>query len=203
MASKRPANPRKKKNAANATNFTAKRPARRTPKSVARPTASGDTAPTLEKAAIEAYAIEEASASADEEKVGAIRDILAGTRPEDAVRILQSALSEKRGLDKLARRQADRELADNWQDGGYPYLNLLSRKSYERQKYRLQVELLKLQAWVKESGQRVVVLFEGRDAAGKGGTIRRFMEHMNPRGARVVALEKPTGEERGQWYFQR
>jgi len=203
MASRRPANPRKKKNAANATNSMAKRPARRTPKSVARPTASGDTAPTLEKAAIEAYAIEEASAAADEEKVGAIRDILAGTRPEDAVRILQSALSEKRGLDKLARRQADRELADNWQDGGYPYLNLLSRKSYERQKYRLQVELLKLQAWVKESGQRVVVLFEGRDAAGKGGTIRRFMEHMNPRGARVVALEKPTGEERGQWYFQR
>lgn len=78
-----------------------------------------------------------------------------------------------------------------------------SRKSYEKQKYRLQVELLKLQAWVKESGQRVVILFEGRDAAGKGGTIRRFMEHLNPRGARVVALEKPSEAERGQWYFQR
>jgi polyphosphate kinase len=87
--------------------------------------------------------------------------------------------------------------------GGYPYRNLLSRRSYERQKYRLQVELLKLQAWVKETGQKVVTLFEGRDAAGKGGTIRRFMEHLNPRGARVVALEKPSEYERGQWYFQR
>jgi polyphosphate kinase len=79
----------------------------------------------------------------------------------------------------------------------------MARRSYEKQKYRLQVELLKLQAWVKESGQRVVILFEGRDAAGKGGTIKRFMEHLNPRGARVVALEKPSEIERGQWYFQR
>jgi polyphosphate kinase 2 len=63
--------------------------------------------------------------------------------------------------------------------------------------------LLKLQAWVRETGQRVVILFEGRDAAGKGGTIKRFMEHLNPRGARVVALEKPSDSERGQWYFQR
>ena len=79
----------------------------------------------------------------------------------------------------------------------------MSRKRYEKQKYQLQVELLKLQAWVKETGQRVVIVFEGRDAAGKGGTIKRFMEHLNPRGARVVALEKPTDVERGQWYFQR
>jgi polyphosphate kinase 2 len=79
----------------------------------------------------------------------------------------------------------------------------MSRKSYERSKYRLQVELLKLQSWVKETGARVVILFEGRDAAGKGGTIKRFMEHLNPRGARVVALEKPSEVERGQWYFQR
>jgi polyphosphate kinase 2 len=79
----------------------------------------------------------------------------------------------------------------------------MARKNYERQKYRLQVELLKLQAWVKETGQKIVVLFEGRDAAGKGGTIKRFMENLNPRGARVVALEKPTELERGQWYFQR
>ncbi|MFO0957711.1 MAG: polyphosphate kinase 2 [Isosphaeraceae bacterium] len=79
----------------------------------------------------------------------------------------------------------------------------MARKSYERQKYRLQVELLKLQAWVKETGERVVILFEGRDAAGKGGAIKRFMEHLNPRGARVVALSKPSEAERGQWYFQR
>ena len=97
----------------------------------------------------------------------------------------------------------EQELAADWRNGGYPYEYLLSRKSYERQKYRLQVELLKMQAWVKETGQKVVVLFEGRDAAGKGGTIKRFMEHLNPRGARVVALDKPTDEERGQWYFQR
>jgi polyphosphate kinase 2 len=97
----------------------------------------------------------------------------------------------------------DLELAPGWRDGGYPYKNLMSRRSYEKQKYRLQVELLKLQAWVKETGQRVVILFEGRDAAGKGGTIKRFMEHLNPRGARVVALEKPSDVERGQWYFQR
>jgi polyphosphate kinase 2 len=67
----------------------------------------------------------------------------------------------------------------------------------------LQVELLKLQNWVKETGERIVVLFEGRDAAGKGGTIKRFMEHLNPRGARIVALEKPNERERTQWYFQR
>nr|MBP7526199.1 polyphosphate kinase 2 [Propionivibrio sp.] len=83
------------------------------------------------------------------------------------------------------------------------YKNLMQRRNYEQQKYRLQVELLKLQAWVKETGQKVVILFEGRDAAGKGGTIKRFMEHLNPRGARVVALEKPSEIERGQWYFQR
>lgn len=97
----------------------------------------------------------------------------------------------------------DDELVDNWREGNYPYKNRMSRKAYEKQKYHLQVELLKLQKWVKETGQRLVILFEGRDAAGKGGTIKRFMEHMNPRGARVVALEKPTLEEQGQWYFQR
>lgn len=97
----------------------------------------------------------------------------------------------------------DTQLSDNWRDGGYPYKNRLSRKNYEAQKYKLQIELLKLQRHIKQSGQKLVVLFEGRDAAGKGGTIKRFMEHLNPRGARVVALEKPTETERGQWYFQR
>jgi len=94
-------------------------------------------------------------------------------------------------------------LSDGWQSGVYPYRNLMSRKAYEREKYQLQVELLKLQAWCKDTGERLVIVFEGRDAAGKGGTIKRFMEHLNPRGARVVALEKPTDAERGQWYFQR
>jgi polyphosphate kinase 2 len=98
----------------------------------------------------------------------------------------------------------DDELATSWRDtNSYPYRNLMSRKAYEKQKYRLQVELLKLQNWIKETGQRVVVIFEGRDAAGKGGAIKRFTEHLNPRGGRVVALEKPSEQERGQWYFQR
>ncbi len=79
----------------------------------------------------------------------------------------------------------------------------MSSKEYDVEKARLQVELLKMQKWVKETGQKLVLIFEGRDAAGKGGTIKRYMEHLNPRGARVVALEKPTETERGQWYFQR
>jgi polyphosphate kinase 2 len=79
----------------------------------------------------------------------------------------------------------------------------MQRKVYEKRKVDLQVELLKAQAWIKETGQRAILLFEGRDAAGKGGTIKRFMEHLNPRGAKVVALEKPTERERSQWYFQR
>ncbi len=86
---------------------------------------------------------------------------------------------------------------------GYPYRTRLRRGDYETGKKHLQVELLKVQSWVKASGQRVVMLFEGRDAAGKGGTIKRFTEHLNPRGSRVVALEKPSELERGQWYFQR
>ena len=91
---------------------------------------------------------------------------------------------------------------DAWTHG-YPYAEKMTRKEYERTKRKLQIELLKWQAWVKESGQKVIILFEGRDAAGKGGAIKRFMEHMNPRGARIVALEIPTERERSQWYFQR
>ncbi|MEM9441825.1 MAG: polyphosphate kinase 2, partial [Pseudomonadota bacterium] len=90
-----------------------------------------------------------------------------------------------------------------FENGEYPYHTKMRRPEYEKHKAQLQAELLKVQKWVKDTGQRIVVLFEGRDAAGKGGTIKRFMEHMNPRGSRVVALEKPTEEERGQWYFQR
>ncbi|GAB2829785.1 polyphosphate kinase 2 [Alpinimonas psychrophila] len=90
----------------------------------------------------------------------------------------------------------------SWRQG-YPYDTKMSRENYESNKHLLQIELLKLQAWVRDSGQRIVLIFEGRDAAGKGGTIKRFMEHLNPRGARVVALEKPTDRESTQWYFQR
>ena len=88
-------------------------------------------------------------------------------------------------------------------DANYPYEEKMNTQEYEKLKEKLQIELLKMQNWVKDTGQRIVILFEGRDAAGKGGTIKRVMEHMNPRGARVVALEKPSDEEMGQWYFQR
>ncbi len=87
--------------------------------------------------------------------------------------------------------------------GGYPYVEKLKRGKYEKQLHELQIELLKLQAHVKKSGSRLVVVFEGRDSAGKGGCILRFTEHLNPRQAKVVALSKPTDAERGQWYFQR
>ena len=90
-----------------------------------------------------------------------------------------------------------------FRDSIYPYPSKLSRNAYDTRKRLLQIELLKVQRWAKETGQRIMVVCEGRDAAGKGGTIKRFMEHLNPRGARIVALEKPTDEERGQWYFQR
>ena len=90
-----------------------------------------------------------------------------------------------------------------FREGVYPYTKKIKRREYEEQKSELQVELLKVQRWVRGSGMKIVILFEGRDAAGKGGTIKRFMEHLNPRSARVVALDKPSDVERGQWYFQR
>jgi polyphosphate kinase len=85
----------------------------------------------------------------------------------------------------------------------YPYAKLRRKREYEAELQALQVQLVRLQAWVKESGQRVCLVFEGRDAAGKGGTIKRFHDNLNPRGARIVALPKPTDAEAGQWYFQR
>jgi polyphosphate kinase 2 len=91
---------------------------------------------------------------------------------------------------------------DTWRED-YPYDERMPRDVYEREKRLLQIELVKLQNWVKDTGQKLVIVFEGRDAAGKGGTIKRFTEHLNPRGARIVALEKPTENERTQWYFQR
>jgi polyphosphate kinase 2 len=183
---------------------------------------AGDIAPARTPLTIERYAVGQAVDAAQESKIEAVRDILANTQRQDIAGIAEAMRAIMDGAspdDAIALRNAlieapeaafarlpdnpDEELSPGWRTGEYPYRNLLSRKSYERQKYRLQVELLKLQAWVKDTGQRVVILFEGRDAAGKGGTIKRFMEHLNPRGARVVALEKPSEVERGQWYFQR
>ena len=91
---------------------------------------------------------------------------------------------------------------ETWRED-YPYEEPLGREEYQEQKYLLQIELLKLQYWGQDNGVRNVILFEGRDAAGKGGTIKRFTEHLNPRAARVVALTRPSARERGQWYFQR
>jgi len=91
---------------------------------------------------------------------------------------------------------------ETWRED-YPYDELLDRDVYEAEKYLLQIELLKLQYWAEDNGERHILVFEGRDAAGKGGTIKRFMEHLNPRAARIVALSKPTTTEAGQWYFQR
>jgi len=98
--------------------------------------------------------------------------------------------------------EKDGSIVDTWREG-YPYGERMGRAEYERTKRLLQIELLKLQNWVKDSGEKLVILFEGRDAAGKGGTIKRFTEHLNPRGATVVALEKPDERELTQWYFQR
>jgi len=187
----------------------------------ARPADTGDVAPTRARAGIESYEVGEAVDAAQVSKATAVRHIIENSTPQKAAELidsLEAILSgaspddaeavrklffEKSALLGKKGGHPDDELASDWREGAYPYRNLMARKTYEKQKYRLQVELLKLQAWVKSTGQKVVILFEGRDAAGKGGTIKRFMEHLNPRGARVVALEKPSEVERGQWYFQR
>jgi polyphosphate kinase 2 len=188
-----------------------------------RQVASGDVAPERDVQGVEAFVVKETVSAARESKSTAVRDIIQrissgkdkadlptalktimeGASTDDALALGKAISDINNARTQKSREQLDNALAKDWREGAYPYQNLLSRKSYEQQKYHLQVELLKLQAWVKESGQRVVILFEGRDAAGKGGAIKRFMEHLNPRGARVVALEKPSDVERGQWYFQR
>jgi len=91
---------------------------------------------------------------------------------------------------------------DTWRED-YPYDERMTREYYERAKRLLQIELVKFQNWVKDTGQRIVIIFEGRDAAGKGGTIKRFTENLNPRGAHVIALDKPTEREQSEWYLQR
>ena len=182
----------------------------------------GDTSPSKTSQGIEKFVVGESVESAREAKINAVRDIVNEVPPHDVdtlarvlkaimdgtsiddADVLREALLEDPDMTSLRGvARPDDALSRDSRNGGYPYKNLMSRKNYEKQKYHLQVELLKLQSWVKENRQKVVILFEGRDAAGKGGTIKRFMEHLNPRGARVVALEKPTEEEQGQWYFQR
>ena len=182
----------------------------------------GDVAPKLDGASIAEFEAGEALHGSQEQLVNAVRDVLSGAGPDDLAAVARwlEAMAGETSPDDIAALatalgdqgelvygtppvHADDTLVEGWREAVYPYENLMARKTYEREKYLLQVELLKLQAWAKETGQRVVILFEGRDAAGKGGSIKRFTEHLNPRGSRVVALEKPTDEERGQWYFQR
>ncbi|MCK9388062.1 MAG: polyphosphate kinase 2 [Sulfuritalea sp.] len=201
-----------------------KTPPKATAKTAAAPArpqrrpASGDVAPSRTAKGISSFVVKDRSDAARDSKVEAVRDIVAHAKPgegaklaralkavvegasPDDVEALKQALLER---EVAASEHPDDELAPDWREGGYPYRHLMTRRNYEKQKYHLQVELLKLQAWVKDTGQKMVILFEGRDAAGKGGTIKRFMEHLNPRGAHVVALEKPSETERGQWYFQR
>jgi len=186
-----------------------------------RPVKLGDVPSAKSARGIEQYTVNEATTAAQEAKVNAVRDIIGSTPPYDVdtlarvlhgimngsstddTEVLRNALLRQPYEPTTATAEEEDALAANWHDGAYPYENLMTRKSYEKAKYKLQVELLKLQSWVRKTGQKLVILFEGRDAAGKGGSIKRFMEHLNPRGARVVALEKPTETERGQWYFQR
>ncbi len=119
-------------------------------------------------------------------------DDLVKATPQEAIETLEAAseLNGSASAEKKEKKNTDTQ-------------ERISRKEYEATKKDLQIELLKMQSWARETGERIVILFEGRDAAGKGGTIKRFMEHLNPRGARVIALEKPTEEEKGQWYYQR
>ncbi|MEM8853071.1 MAG: polyphosphate kinase 2 [Pseudomonadota bacterium] len=123
------------------------------------------------------------------------------TQPAEA-RSDEPTVAEK--LQRLAEMRRDPEaIRHAFESGEYPYSQRMRRPDYEKKKAKLQSELLKVQLWAQETGQKFVLLFEGRDAAGKGGTIKRFTEHMNPRTARVVALNKPSEVERGQWFFQR
>ncbi len=120
--------------------------------------------------------------------------------PED---LKTESAEAKPASSKPAAPQRRKAGQAGFENDRYPYTTKLARKPYETEKAQLQAELLKVQHWAQETGQKFVLLFEGRDAAGKGGTIKRFTEHLNPRTARVVALNKPTDEERGQWFFQR
>jgi polyphosphate kinase len=182
----------------------------------------GDIAPDLSPAGIRDHVVTDSGEGARASRMNAVRDVLAhadqtemaevarwleevlaGSAPDELPFLRRALFAQDEPIFGEIPLNSDDELVEHWRSSVYPYRNLMRRKTYEAQKYELQVELLKLQSWVRETGQRVVILFEGRDAAGKGGTIKRFMEHLNPRGARVVALDKPTESEQGQWYFQR
>ncbi|MES0370871.1 MAG: polyphosphate kinase 2 [Mariprofundaceae bacterium] len=118
-------------------------------------------------------------------------------------KLLKRLSDPKKVLESSKVISGKKLLQISYEMGSYPYPEKIGLEKYESEKHLLQIELLKVQAWVKESGQRILGIFEGRDAAGKGGAIKRFNEHLNPRAAHVIALEKPNNREVGQWYYQR
>ena len=122
---------------------------------------------------------------------------------EDLTRLLEDLSNPKAVLESSEKISAKKMMKLSYKTGVYPYETKIKTQDYEDEKKLLQIELLKAQAWIKETGIPILALFEGRDAAGKGGTIKRIMEHLNPRAAKVIALEKPTDIEQGEWYFQR
>ena len=122
---------------------------------------------------------------------------------ESAAELLVGLTDAKRVMDGSINLSGKELLKITYANEQYPYSEKMKLVEYEREKHLLQIELLKVQKWAKEEGKKIVMIFEGRDAAGKGGTIKRFAEHLNPRIARVAALEKPSERERTQWYFQR
>lgn len=125
------------------------------------------------------------------------------SRKQELEKVLQTLTEPEKVLSSPDIISSKELLQVNYELGNYPYPEKIGSREYEHEKHLLQTELLKMQQWVKEEGKKIVGIFEGRDAAGKGGAIKRFMEHLNPRAAHIVALEKPNEREQGQWYFQR
>ncbi len=145
-------------------------------------------------------------------KKAAPKKALKKAKSEEAKSLMEKAFPMVAAIDEQVRASIPPELVERVKNATskkqiisdhYPYEKMMKSAVYEEEIELLQIELVKMQAWIKESGERIVIVFEGRDAAGKGGTIQRFTENLNPRGARVVALAKPSDTERGQWYFQR
>ncbi|MCP4470434.1 MAG: polyphosphate kinase 2 [Gammaproteobacteria bacterium] len=175
--------------------------------------AAKDTATADAKAAPKAKSLakSEAEARFEAEAVAKFEAVAKAKAVAEAEAVAVAEAKDAEAIDvptvdnvEMSRQERKRmRVMRRFENGMYPYSDRIKKRDYNNTKASLQVELLKVQRWVKESGKKVVTIFEGRDAAGKGGTIKRFMEHLNPRGARVVALEKPTIAEQGQWYFQR
>jgi len=168
--------------------------------------AGAPSAPTAEDEALAATAAAPAKGALGPRAEPLAKGALAPTRAFSSAPLGPAFVARKAAkplkIEPPSRRDPD-AIRRAFETGDYPYRTKVGEKAYLERVEPLQAELLKAQAWIKEAGEKIVMLFEGRDAAGKGGTIKRFMEHLNPRGARIVALDKPSERERSQWYFQR